>query len=91
MDSLLATQGSPSKGGYLLLPCLSIDPVVYFVYVLGDCIMVGSIRAFGGLLLCFGAAGGLDNSNNLLASVAIALVGIGIMYSGVSAMNRGVK
>jgi hypothetical protein len=53
--------------------------------------MVGSIRAFGGLLLCFGAAGGLDNSNNLLASVAIALVGIGIMYSGVSAMNRGVK
>jgi hypothetical protein len=50
--------------------------------------MVGSIRTFGGLFLCFGAAGGLDNSDNLLASLAVALVGIALMYSGVSAMNR---
>ena len=50
--------------------------------------MVGSIRTFVGLFLCFGAAGGLDNSDNLLASLAVALVGIALMYSGVSAMNR---
>lgn len=50
--------------------------------------MVGSIRTFGGLLLTLGAAGGLDNSDNLLASLAIALVGIALLYSGVSAMNR---
>ena len=50
--------------------------------------MAGSIRCFVGLLICFGAVGGIDNNSPLLACVALALVGLASMYSGVSAMNR---
>jgi hypothetical protein len=50
--------------------------------------MAGTIRTFLGLLLCFGAVGGLDNNSPILACVAIALAGLVIMFSGVSAMKR---
>ena len=49
--------------------------------------MAGSIRTFVGLFLCWGAAGGLDNSDNLLASLAVALGGIVLMASGVAALG----
>ena len=50
--------------------------------------MRGSIRTFVGLLIVFGAAGGIDNNQNLLACVGIAILGLVLMASGVSAMNR---
>lgn len=50
--------------------------------------MAGSIRAFLGFMLCWGAVGGIDNNNALLPCMAFALVGLGIMYNGVLAMNR---
>ena len=51
--------------------------------------MRGSIRTLFGLLLVMGAAGGIDTATNmqLLGCVAVALAGLGIMASGVSAMN----
>ena len=50
--------------------------------------MVGSIRAFLGFLLVFGSVGGLDAGNDLASCIAIATIGLAIMASGVSAMNR---
>jgi len=50
--------------------------------------MNGSIRSLVGFLSTFGAVGGLDNGNSLLACVAAAIVGLAIMASGVAAMNR---
>lgn len=52
--------------------------------------MNGSIRVLAGLLVTFGSAGGLDNATNaeLLPLVLTAMVGLGLMYSGVTAMNR---
>ncbi len=50
--------------------------------------MRGSIRIFVGLLMAFGAVGGIDAGNDLLACTAIALVGLGVMYSGVRAMKE---
>ena len=54
--------------------------------------MKGSIRAILGLLVVFGAVGGIDNATDsqLLVESLIAVLGLGIMYSGVSAMNRGI-
>jgi hypothetical protein len=49
--------------------------------------MAGSIRAFLGFLLVFGAVGGLDNNSPLVACVAIAAAGLALMASGVAAMN----
>ena len=49
--------------------------------------MAGSIRTLVGFLLCFGAVGGLDNNSPILACMAIALVGLCIMYSGVAAIR----
>ena len=51
--------------------------------------MRGSIRAVFGLLVVFGAAGGVDTATDaqLLACVAIAAAGLGVMASGVSAMQ----
>lgn len=54
--------------------------------------MVGSIRAGVGFLLCYGAVGGLDNNNPILPCMAIALVGLAVMWSGVRAMGlKGTK
>jgi hypothetical protein len=50
--------------------------------------MKGSIRLFLGFLLTFGAVGGMeDPANSLLLCLGLASVGLGLMYSGVRAMN----
>ena len=53
--------------------------------------MRGSIRAFIGLFIVFGAVGGMDNAadGDLLLGMAIAVLGLLLMYSGVRAMNGG--
>ena len=52
--------------------------------------MKGSIRAITGLLVSFAAAGGLDNATDsqLPVVILVAVLGIGLMYSGVSAMKE---
>jgi hypothetical protein len=52
--------------------------------------MRGSIRAIVGLLVVFGVAGGIDTATNeqLLALILVAAAGLGLMASGVSAMNE---
>ncbi|MFZ9454937.1 MAG: hypothetical protein ACO27Q_06880 [Bacteroidia bacterium] len=40
------------------------------------------IRFFFGFMLVFGAVGGLDNNQSLLACVLVALVGLGLMAWG---------
>jgi hypothetical protein len=54
-----------------------------------EMIMRGSIRMFVGLIVVMGAGGGMDNATDaqLLPVLAIALTGLAIMYSGVSAMK----
>ena len=52
--------------------------------------MKGSIRAIVGFLLVFGSVGGLDNATDsqlYLVLLPIAVLGLGIMYSGVSSMS----
>ena len=53
--------------------------------------MKGSIRAFVGLFIVFGAVGGIDNAadDQLLLAVSLAVLGLLLMYSGVRAMNGG--
>jgi len=55
--------------------------------------MRGSIRAFVGFFIVFGAVGGLDTAadDQLLLVTSVALLGCLLMYSGVSAMNRGIN
>lgn len=51
--------------------------------------MRGSIRAILGLIIAMGAVGGLENPETpLLAGLALAVVGLAIMASGVSAMKE---
>ena len=51
--------------------------------------MKGSIRAIVGLIVVMGAAGGLDTATDgqLFGCLAVAAVGLAVMYSGVMAMN----
>ena len=51
--------------------------------------MKGSIRAIVGLLVVFGVAGAIDTATDsqLLTLLVFAALGLGIMASGVSAMN----
>lgn len=51
--------------------------------------MRGSIRAIVGLLVVFGVAGALDTATDsqLLTLLVFAALGLGIMASGVNAMN----
>jgi hypothetical protein len=51
--------------------------------------MRGSIRALFGLLVVFGVAGAIDTATDaqLLTLIVFAAAGLGIMASGVSAMN----
>ena len=53
--------------------------------------MRGSIRAFVGFLIVFGCVGGMDNATDsqLLVATLGAVLGLCVMYSGVSAMNGG--
>jgi hypothetical protein len=50
--------------------------------------MRGSIRTLGGFLIVFGAVGGMDSGEAVLPCLALAIIGLYIMYSGVTAMNR---
>lgn len=52
--------------------------------------MRGSIRMFLGLVVTMGAAGGIDTATNaqLLPCIAIAIVGLATMASGVSASKE---
>ena len=52
--------------------------------------MKGSIRAIVGLFVVFGAAGGLDNATDgqLPTLIAVSVVGLLLMASGVSAMKE---
>jgi len=52
--------------------------------------MKGSIRAIVGFFCVFGAVGGMDHdpSASILLQMAIAVVGLGLLYSGVNAMNK---
>lgn len=52
--------------------------------------MKGSIRVIVGLLVAMGAVGGLDTgSATLTEGIIAAVIGLGIMASGVKAMNNG--
>jgi len=52
--------------------------------------MRGSIRAFLGLVITMAAAGGLDTATDaqLLPCMAMAVVGLAIVASGVNAMRE---
>ena len=50
--------------------------------------MRGSIRLVIGFFLVFGAVGGLDAGNDVIACTALAAVGLFVMYSGVRAMEK---
>ena len=52
--------------------------------------MRGSIRAIVGFFIVFGAVGGMehDPSSSLLLGTLAAVIGLAIMYSGVSAMKE---
>lgn len=49
--------------------------------------MKGSIRILTGLLIVFGAVGGIDNATDgqLIPLVLLALAGLGVMASGLNA------
>ena len=55
--------------------------------------MRGSIRAFVGLIVVFGAVGGIDNATDgeLFITTLLAVLGLAVMYSGVRAMNGGIR
>jgi hypothetical protein len=50
--------------------------------------MKGSIRIILGFLITFGAVGGLDAGNDLLACSLAAAAGLLMMYSGTRAINE---
>lgn len=52
--------------------------------------MKGSIRFFLGLIMTMGVVGGMDNATDaqLFVLVGLAVVSLGLMASGVKAMNR---
>lgn len=49
--------------------------------------MRGSIRTVVGFMIVFGAVGGMENGSPLMVGMALAVAGLGLMASGVSAMN----
>jgi hypothetical protein len=51
--------------------------------------MRGSIRAFIGFMLVFGAVGGMDQpENSLLLECILAAIGLALLYSGIRASNE---
>ncbi len=50
--------------------------------------MKGSIRFGLGMLIVFGAVGGLDAGSDVLTCVAIAIAGLFVMNSGVKAIEK---
>ena len=57
--------------------------------------MKGSIRAGIGFLVVYACVGGMDNATDsalYTTLLPVAILGLGIMYSGVSAMSlKGIK
>jgi hypothetical protein len=52
--------------------------------------MKGSIRTLLGFLIVYGAAGGMDfGTATITEGILLSIIGLGIMYSGVKAMNGG--
>lgn len=49
--------------------------------------MAGSIRSILGFFLVFGAVGGLDAGSDLASCIVCAAIGLGLLASGVDAMN----
>ena len=49
--------------------------------------MKGSIRAFVGFMLAFGAVGAIETGDALLVPVLVAVVGLATMASGVNALK----
>lgn len=70
----------------------SLLEYTYCINIEKDIIMRGSIRAILGLLVVFASVGGIDNATDsqLLILVPVALVGLALMASGVSAMKESV-
>jgi hypothetical protein len=50
--------------------------------------MKGSIRFVVGMLMVFGAVGGLDAGSEVLPCVALAIIGMGVMRWGIGAMEN---
>lgn len=52
--------------------------------------MKGSIRFFLGLIIVFGAVGGMDANPeaSLLALLGLSVAGLGLMYSGARALSQ---
>jgi predicted PurR-regulated permease PerM len=50
--------------------------------------MKGSIRLIVGILVVFGAVGGLDAGSDVLTCVVVAIAGLFVMNSGVRAMEK---
>ena len=50
--------------------------------------MKGSIRFGLGMLIVFGAVGGLDAGSDVLTCVVVAIAGLFVMNSGVKAMEK---
>lgn len=50
--------------------------------------MKGTIRTIVGLLVTFGAVGGLDAGNDLVPCILLAVGGLALMASGVKAMKN---
>lgn len=51
--------------------------------------MKGSIRTVIGFMLVFGAVGGMDaGTATFTEGILLSIIGLGIMYSGVTAMNK---
>lgn len=49
--------------------------------------MKGSIRALVGFLMAYGAVGAIETGDALLVPVALAVVGLAVMASGVGALK----
>lgn len=55
--------------------------------------MKGTIRASIGFLVVYGAVGSLeyDPTSDILLATSLAVLGLGLLYSGVVAMNNAVN
>lgn len=50
--------------------------------------MPGTIRFLLGILVTFGAVGGLETNESIVGPVVAAVVGLAFMYSGTRAMRK---
>lgn len=67
----------------------SLLEYTYCINIEKDIIMRGSIRASVGFLITFGAVGGMESpENSLIFLIPVAVVGLLILASGVSAISK---